>query len=109
MKKTASVRPTGSPATVMFFRLARIPRCAPSLLLHPMADAASRLPTTAKVINQWNHYYIRAEKGVVRLWVNGHEVSGGDQISPASGYLCLESEGAPVEFRNILLRKLPLK
>ena len=44
-----------------------------------------------------------------RLWVNGHEVSGGDQISPASGYLCLESERAPIEFRNILLRKLPLK
>jgi len=63
----------------------------------------------SKGLNQWNHYYIRAEKGVVRLWVNGHEVSGGDQISPASGYLCLESEGAPIEFRNILLRKLPLK
>jgi hypothetical protein len=30
-------------------------------------------------------------------------------ISLASGYLCLESEGAPMEFRNILLRKLPAK
>ena len=38
--------------------------------------------------------------------MNGEEVSGGDNISPSSGYLCLESEGAPIEFRNIRLRKL---
>lgn len=58
-------------------------------------------------INQWNHYYVRAIDGVVRLWVNGVEVSGGENISPASGFLCLESEGAPIEFRNLRLRKLP--
>lgn len=62
---------------------------------------------TTKGINEWNHYYIRAIDGVVRLWVNGEEVSGGEGISPAKGYLCLESEGAPVEFRNLRLRVLP--
>ncbi len=56
---------------------------------------------------QWNFYYVRAIGGEVRLWVNGHEVSGGSDASPAEGYLCLESEGAPVEFRNIRLRELP--
>ena len=61
---------------------------------------------TTKGINQWNHYYVRAVDGEVRLWVNGEEVSGGDNISPASGYLCLESEGAPIEFRNLRLRRL---
>lgn len=55
----------------------------------------------------WNHYYVRAVNGEVRLWVNGHEVSGGSDCRPATGYLCLESEGAPVEFRKIFLRKLP--
>ncbi|MBT3470218.1 MAG: DUF1080 domain-containing protein [Opitutae bacterium] len=66
---------------------------------------------TTRGINEWNHYYVKAKDGEVRLWVNGEEVSGGDNISPASGYLCLESEGAPIEFRNIRLRKLssPLK
>jgi hypothetical protein len=58
-------------------------------------------------INQWNHYYVRCVNGEVRLWVNGEEVSGGTQIRPATGYLCLESEGAPVEFRDIRLRLLP--
>ncbi len=56
---------------------------------------------------EWNFYYVRAINGEVRLWVNGHEVSGGAQANPAEGYLCLESEGAPVEFRNIRVRELP--
>jgi hypothetical protein len=58
-------------------------------------------------INHWNHYYVRAINGEVRLWVNGEEVSGGTQCDPSSGYLCLESEGAPVEFRNLSIRELP--
>jgi hypothetical protein len=62
---------------------------------------------TTKGTNEWNHYYVRAVDGEVRLWVNGEEVSGGDGISPAFGFLCLESEGAPVEFRNLRLRRLP--
>lgn len=56
---------------------------------------------------EWNHYYIRAINGEVRLWVNGHEVSGGSDCKPSSGYLCLESEGAPVEFRRLRIRELP--
>ncbi len=56
---------------------------------------------------QWNHYYVRAVNKEVRLWVNGHEVSGGNQCSPSTGYLCLESEGAPIEFKEIYLRELP--
>lgn len=56
---------------------------------------------------EWNHYYVRAINGEVRLWVNGEEVSGGTDCKPASGYLCLESEGAPVEFKNLRIRELP--
>jgi hypothetical protein len=55
----------------------------------------------------WNHYYVRAINGEVRLWVNGHEVSGGKNANPAEGYLCLEAEGAPVEFKQIRVRELP--
>jgi len=56
---------------------------------------------------EWNHYYVRAINGEVRLWVNGQEVSGGTDCKPAEGYLCLESEGAPVEFRGLRIRELP--
>jgi hypothetical protein len=56
---------------------------------------------------EWNHYYVRAINGEVRLWVNGEEVSGGAECDPKSGYLCLESEGSPIEFRNLRIRELP--
>lgn len=56
---------------------------------------------------EWNHYYIRAINGEVRLWVNGEEVNGGTKCTPATGYLALEAEGAKVEFRNLRLRELP--
>ncbi|MFM9010669.1 MAG: DUF1080 domain-containing protein [Planctomycetota bacterium] len=55
---------------------------------------------------EWNHYFIRAVGGEVRLWVNGHEVSGGSDCTPSRGYLCLESEGAPVEFRRMKIREV---
>jgi hypothetical protein len=56
---------------------------------------------------EWNHYYVRAINGEVRLWVNGEEVSGGNGCEPAEGYLCLESEGSPIEFRGLKIRELP--
>jgi hypothetical protein len=61
----------------------------------------------SKGVGEWNHYYVRAINGEVRLWVNGEEVSGGAECKPATGYLCLESEGSPVEFRNLRIRELP--
>lgn len=60
-----------------------------------------------KSVGQWNHYYIRCLNGEVRLWVNGEEVSGGADCQPRSGFLCLESEGSPVEFKELRIRELP--
>ena len=56
---------------------------------------------------QWNHYRVVCTNGVIRLHVNGHEVSGGEDCNYCKGYLGLESEGAPVDFRNIRIKELP--
>jgi hypothetical protein len=61
----------------------------------------------SKGAGEWNHYYVRGINGEVRLWVNGEEVSGGNNAQPPSGYLCLESEGSPIEFKNLRIRLLP--
>ena len=61
----------------------------------------------SKGVGEWNHYYVRAINGELRLWVNGEEVSGGNGAEPRTGYLCMESEGSPIEFKNIRLRELP--
>ncbi len=56
---------------------------------------------------EWNHYRIVCTNGVLRLSVNGKEVSGGEDCNYRKGYLALESEGAPVEFRNVRINELP--
>lgn len=56
---------------------------------------------------EWNHYRIVADAGVLRLHVNGKDVSGGEDCVWRKGYLALESEGSPVEFRNLRLKELP--
>ncbi|MBI5691903.1 MAG: DUF1080 domain-containing protein [Verrucomicrobia bacterium] len=56
---------------------------------------------------EWNHYRIVANHGSLRLHVNGKEVSGGDEANYRKGYLGLESEGSPVEFRNLRIKELP--
>jgi hypothetical protein len=55
---------------------------------------------------EWNHYRVTCIDGTLTLAVNGHEVTKGSEITPARGHICLESEGSPVEFRNILVQEL---
>lgn len=72
-------------------------------------NSARCFPTKrlTKGVGQWNHYYIRAINGVVRLSVNGEEVSGGFDCKPSEGHFVLESEGAPMDYRGMRLRELP--
>jgi hypothetical protein len=56
---------------------------------------------------EWNHYRIVAQDGSIRLSVNGKEVSGGDKCVWRKGYLGLESEGSPTEWRNLRIKELP--
>jgi len=75
--------------------------------LSPNGSRSFPRKNLSKGVGQWNHYYVRAINGEIRLWVNGEEVSGGNNADPRTGYLCMESEGSPIEFRNIRIRELP--
>lgn len=75
--------------------------------LSPNGERSFPRQHLAKGHGEWNHYYIRAINGEVRLWVNGEEVSGGTACDPAQGFLCLESEGSPIIFRKLRIRELP--
>ncbi|GDY18852.1 hypothetical protein LBMAG56_01970 [Verrucomicrobiota bacterium] len=61
----------------------------------------------SKGVGEWNHYRIVCNNGSLRLHVNGKEVSGGDDCNYRKGYLALESEGAPIEFRNLRIKETP--
>jgi len=56
---------------------------------------------------EWNTYDVVAVDGVVKLAVNGKFVNGVSRSSQKKGYLCLESEGAEIRFRNIRIMELP--
>ncbi len=45
--------------------------------------------------------------GVIKLSVNGKFVNGISHSSQKKGYICLESEGAQIHFRNIKIMELP--
>lgn len=56
---------------------------------------------------EWNHYRITCNDGSIALEVNGKLVTQGKDCSPKKGYICLESEGGVVEYRNVKIRELP--
>ena len=56
---------------------------------------------------EWNHYRIECRDGDISLAVNGKVVTQGKNCSPRKGYLCVESEGGIVHYRNVRLKELP--
>jgi hypothetical protein len=56
---------------------------------------------------QWNRYTIVCVDGTIKLAVNGKFVNGISHSSVKKGYICLESEGAPIHFRNVRIIELP--
>jgi len=60
-----------------------------------------------KQAGEWNHYKVIGNDGVLKLHVNGKEVSGVSGCSPRKGYMALESEGVECHFRNIKIKELP--
>lgn len=56
---------------------------------------------------EWNHYRIECQDGTVKLSVNGTIVNEGQECVPRKGYICLESEGGVVHYRNVRVKELP--
>ena len=56
---------------------------------------------------EWNHYRITCQDGNISLAVNGKVVTQGTDCSPRKGYICLESEGGVVHYRNVKIKELP--
>ena len=61
----------------------------------------------AKASPEWNHYRIECRDGAISLAVNGSVVTRGTDASPRKGYICIESEGGTVHYRNLRIQELP--
>ena len=60
-----------------------------------------------KPAGEWNHYKVTGRGGDLTVEINGTQVSGCKGASPRKGYICLESEGSPIWFRNMVCRSIP--
>ena len=74
---------------------------------NPRGSRSKSIENRCKGKGQWNTYVVVAVDGVVKLSVNGKFVNGISAASVKKGYICLESEGAEIHFRNIKIMELP--
>lgn len=74
---------------------------------NPRGKRSQSVELRCKGKGEWNHYLVVCVDGTVKLAINGKFVNGIRQSSRKKGYLCLESEGAPVQFRNLRIMELP--
>jgi len=74
---------------------------------NPRGSRSKSVELRCKGKGQWNTYDAVFVDGVVKLSVNGKFVNGVRNSSVRKGYLCLESEGAEIHFRNIRILELP--
>ncbi|MBK7644121.1 MAG: DUF1080 domain-containing protein [Planctomycetes bacterium] len=58
-------------------------------------------PTNEKPLGEWNRYDILLDGGELRLWVNGVLQNSASWCAQIPGYLCLQSEGSRIQFRNL--------
>lgn len=74
---------------------------------NPRGERSMSFENRCKGRGQWNVYDVVAVDGTIKLAVNGKFVNGVRGATKKKGYLCLESEGAEIHFRNIRLMELP--
>jgi hypothetical protein len=68
----------------------------------PKKQASSEKPT-----GEWNTYTITCRGDSVTTVVNGVEQNHATKVTVSEGHICLQSEGAPIEFRTVRLDPLP--
>ncbi|MFC2112420.1 DUF1080 domain-containing protein [Bacteroidota bacterium] len=90
---------------------AGISRADTTLLISPGEEnrykSVRRLQESSEnIAGEWNVYDITCDGNNIELIVNGVVQNNGTQAIPSSGKIALQSEGGPIEFRNIYLTPL---
>jgi hypothetical protein len=74
---------------------------------NPRGPRSKSIEKRALGRGNWNTYDLVAVDGVAKLSVNGKYVNGIRNSSRRKGYLCMEAEGAPIQWRNAYIMELP--
>lgn len=74
---------------------------------NPRGSRSKSIEMRCKGKGEWNTYDVVCVDGTIKLSINGKFVNGISKSSKMAGYICLESEGAEIHFRNIRIIPLP--
>jgi hypothetical protein len=62
--------------------------------------------SSEKPVGDWNTMEVICRGNTIEVFVNGVLQNKGTELSVSRGYICLQSEGKDVEFRNVFITKL---
>jgi hypothetical protein len=62
--------------------------------------------SSEKAVGEWNTMEVTCKKNTIEVYINGVLQNKGTNVSESKGYICLQSEGKDIEFRNVYLNKL---
>ena len=74
---------------------------------NPRGRRSKSVENRCKGKGEWNTYDVVCVDGTIKLSVNGKFVNGISKSTKRHGYICLESEGAEIHFRNLKIIELP--
>lgn len=64
------------------------------------------VPDLQKPAGQWSEWRVLVVDDMVTFWCNGQLAWKGTGLEPVKGYIGLQAEGAPLEFRNLRIRQM---
>ncbi|MBT5903690.1 MAG: DUF1080 domain-containing protein [Opitutaceae bacterium] len=68
-------------------------------LRHNLTDDSENPP------GEWNYMLIKVRRDEITVWVNEVKVNHGTELSARGGAICLQAEGANVEYRKVRIRE----
>jgi len=84
----------------------RVDRNYEGAFLAGSLSGAKPVPALQKAIGEWNEWRVVVKGATATLHCNGKLAWEATGLAPASGYIGLQAEGSPMEFRNLQVREL---
>lgn len=69
-------------------------------------EGAKPVGNLQKPPEEWNEWRVLVQGDMIRFTCNGELAWAATGLKPARGYIGLQAEGAPLEFRNLRIREI---
>jgi len=84
----------------------RIDRNYEGAFLAGNLNGAKPVPLLQRPIGEWNEWRVIVKGATITLHCNGKLAWEATGLAPDSGYIGLQAEGSPMEFRNLRVREI---